>query len=152
VAKLGHHGLGAGAVPPERGPFAEGSDVLEPALEQPGNRDWLDPRTVVLDLDQEAGEFGLGLALAALEESPDLDGLALRVTAQVDPQLLGSWATLSHGAFACHVLFVAQSWVRARRFVGTRAPPRRQPQRTNEQVRDARRGARAAESGSLLMS
>ena len=94
--------------PPDRARLAEGSDVLEPALEQLGHRDRpLERRTAVLDLDHEAGQLGLGLALAALEEAPDLDWLARRVTAEVDPQLPCSWATLSNGAFACHVVFLA---------------------------------------------
>jgi hypothetical protein len=83
VAELGHHGLGAGAVPPERARFAERSDVLEPALEQLGNRDLPSSRRgAVLALGQEAGEFGLGPVPATLEGAPDLDGLALSVTAQ----------------------------------------------------------------------
>ena len=82
--------------------------MLEPALEQLGHRDWpLERSGAMLDLDHEAGQLGLGLALATLEETPDLDGLALPVTAQADPQLPRSWATLSNGAFACHVLFLA---------------------------------------------
>ena len=95
---------GIGAVPPERARLAEGSDVLEPALEQLGHRD-RPPNGAVLDLDHEAGKLGLGLSLTALEEAPDLDGLALPVAAQVDPQLPRSWATLSHGAFACDLPF-----------------------------------------------
>jgi hypothetical protein len=82
VAKLGDHGLGAGAVPADRARFAEGSDVLEPAFEQLAKHDWpLERRSAVLDLNHEAGQLGLGLALAALEETSDLDGLALPVTA-----------------------------------------------------------------------
>jgi hypothetical protein len=48
-----------------------------------------------------------GPADVALEEAPDLDGPALCVPAQVGPQLPRPWATLSHGAFACQVVFSA---------------------------------------------
>ena len=107
VAKLGDHGLGAGAVPADRARLAEESDVLEPALEQLSNRNWsLKGCGSVLDLDHEAAQLGLSLALAALHITPDLYRLALLVSAQVDPQLPRSWATLSNGAFACRVLFL----------------------------------------------
>jgi hypothetical protein len=47
--------------------FAEGSDVLEPALKQVSNRNWpLERRSAVLDRDHEAGQLGLGFALVAL--------------------------------------------------------------------------------------
>jgi hypothetical protein len=127
--------------------------VLEPALEQLGNRELPSSRRgAVLGLGQEAGEFGLGPAPATLEGAPALDWLALRVTAQVDQRLLGSlgyalsWCLCLPCPVRCPQLGAGQEVCR------DRAPPRSQPQRTNEQVRDTRRGARAAESGSLLMS